>query len=68
VSAGQYGQAPAASPAPPELADDPNYPRLWFTYTLPAAALTPGEHRLSIRATPTDGRAVTGQARSIYVR
>ncbi|MDP9103887.1 MAG: glycosyltransferase family 39 protein [Pseudomonadota bacterium] len=68
VSAGQYGQAPAASPAPSELADDPNYPRLWFTYTLPAAALTPGEHRLSIRATTTDGRAVTGQARSIYVR
>jgi hypothetical protein len=67
VSQGQYGQAPSASPAPPELADDPNYPRLWFSYGLPAAALTPGEHRLQIRAITADGRTELGQARSIYV-
>lgn len=68
VATGRYGLAPPSSPAPKELSDDPNYSNLWFSYALPGGVLTPGEHRLSIRATLTGGAVRDGAARTIYVR
>lgn len=68
ASVADYGVAPPTSPAPLELSDDPGYPKLWFTYALPGAALTRGEHRLSVRATLRDGARKDGAARTIYVR
>ena len=63
-----YGEDPTASPPPPELADDPNYPKLWFNVTLPASVMSKGEHRLALRITRTDGSTLNGPARSLFVR
>ena len=63
-----YGENPAGSRAPPELADDPNYPKLWFNVTLPASAMTTGEHRLALKITRTDGSTRDGPARNLFVR
>lgn len=68
VSVASYGIAPPNSPAPEALGDDPGYPKLWFSYALPGAALTPGQHRLSLKATLRDGSARDGVGRTIYVR
>lgn len=68
VAAAVYGENPAGSRAPPELADDPNYPNLWFNVTLPASVMTPGEHRLALRITRADGSTLDGPARSLFVR
>ena len=68
AAATTYGLAPQNSPAPPELSDDPNYPKLWFSYALPGAGLTPGEHRLAVRATLKDGVVKDGPGRTIFVR
>ena len=68
VAKAVYGQDPVGSRAPPELADDPNYPKLWFNLTLPASAMITGEHRLAIRITRSDGSTLDGSARSLFVR
>ncbi len=68
VARATYGEDSATSPAPPELANDPNYPKLWFNVTLPANAMTVGEHRLSLRITRTDGTTLDGEARCVFVR
>ena len=68
VAVATYGEDPAGSPPPPELADDPNYPKLWFNVTLPAPVMTKGEHRLALRITRTDGSTRDGPARSLFVR
>jgi hypothetical protein len=68
VAPAAYGIAPQTSPAPKALSDDPNYPRLWFSYALPGAALTKGEHRLAVRAILKDGTAKDGPDRTLFVR
>ncbi|MBW8880311.1 MAG: glycosyltransferase, partial [Asticcacaulis sp.] len=54
--------------APAFFAYDPNYPRIQFNYSVPAEALTPGEHVLSILATRSDGSQVEGAQTLIYVQ
>lgn len=68
VTEAQYGLQPPGAALPKAFADDPHYPKLWFSYALPGGALTPGEHRLSVRATLTDGRTLDSEARTIFVR
>ncbi len=52
-------------PTPAALAYDPDYPRLRFTFELPA--LTPGAHSLAARMTARDGSVATAETRAIYV-
>ncbi|ESQ91194.1 hypothetical protein ABAC460_06425 [Asticcacaulis sp. AC460] len=68
VTQAEYGVDNRDSPAPVELAYDPNFPRVQFTYHLPKSSLQPGEHRLSLRATRTDGTITEGSGRTIYVK
>lgn len=63
----RYGIDPPGARAPEVLRFDPNYPGLHFDARLPEAQLTPGAHRLSVRATTTDGRVLQGPDRTIYV-
>jgi hypothetical protein len=44
----------------------PAWPRVQFDFQLPAD-LTPGAHRIAVRATTGDGRTLTGAERTIYV-
>ncbi len=53
--------------APAALAFDPAYPRVQLDFQLPAAALTPGAHRLSLRGVRGDGSVIEGAARIVYV-
>lgn len=50
------------------LSFDPDYPRLQFDFRVPGAVVTPGEHRLSVRATRPDGSTFEGATRTLYAR
>jgi len=67
VADAKTGLNPDTAPPVPEFKDDPGYPALWFSYALPADALTVGEHRLSIRAVLRTGQTKDSAARTIYV-
>ena len=56
----------AADTTPAALAYDPDFPKLRFAFDMPAAAMTPGPHRLAIRLTTRDGAVVDGQSRLVY--
>lgn len=58
---------PSAPPVP-EFNNNPGYPAIWYSYALPAPALTPGAHRLSLRATLKDGTVRESSTRTLYVR
>ena len=67
VAQGRLGHGfPGADPLPAALAYDPGYPNLRFTFDLPPAALTPGVHRIAVRATARDGSVIQGEDRTIY--
>lgn len=53
--------------APEALRFDPAWPRVQLDFQLPAAALTPGAHRLSLRGVRGDGAIVEGAGRTVYV-
>jgi len=68
VSQARLHQAwPGAPATSPDLAYDPDYPNLRFTFALPPAALTPGAHRLAVRVTGRDGARISGEDRTIYM-
>lgn len=58
---------PPGARAPAQLAFDPGWPRVQFDFQLPAAALTPGTHRLSLRGVRGDSVIIEGATRTIYV-
>lgn len=60
--------AVASAPAPTPLSSDPGFPRLWWSMSLPGRALTPGEHRFSIRAHLPDGTTRDSPDRTVFVR
>ncbi|ESQ76201.1 glycosyltransferase family 39 protein [Asticcacaulis sp. AC402] len=64
----RYGLDPEGARMPDVLTFDPNYPRVQFDFKFPDGALTPGEHKLSIRATRKDGTTVDSQPRTLYVK
>ncbi|ESQ77436.1 glycosyltransferase family 39 protein [Asticcacaulis sp. AC402] len=68
VTEAKYGIDEKSSPAPIEIGYDPNYPRVQFTYSFPKGSLVSGEHRLSLRATRTDGTTLEGAGRTVYVK
>lgn len=68
VTRARTGLDVAGSRAPAALAFDPAYPRVQLDFQLPAASLTPGAHRLSLRGVRADGSVVEGAGRTIYVR
>lgn len=63
----RYGLAPPDGPVSDVLAFDPDYPKVQFDYALPPERLTPGAHRLSLRAVRKDGVVLEGADRTIYV-
>lgn len=68
VTEARYGLDPEGFRAPPQLGYDPNWPKVQFDFKLNGAQLKSGEHRLSLRATRTDGTTVVGAERTIYVK
>ncbi|WP_040309575.1 glycosyltransferase family 39 protein [Asticcacaulis biprosthecium] len=68
VAPTRYGLDPEGARMPDVLAFDPNYPRVQFDFKFPAGALKPGDHKLSIRATRSDGSTVDSLPRTIYVK
>jgi hypothetical protein len=63
----RYGLDPPGGRVSDALAFDPAYPKVQFDYVLPAERMTRGAHRLSLRATRSDGSVLQGAPRTIYV-
>ena len=63
----RIGLDPPGSRSPPILAFDPAYPNVQLDYDLPAQKMTPGVHRLQLRALRKDGGVLTSDERIIYV-
>ena len=59
---------PLAVQAPDVLSYDPNYPKVQFEFEFPKGALKAGRHKLSLRATRSDGSSVDGELRDIFVK
>lgn len=62
-----YGKDDINFHAPALLKYDPHWPNLQFTFVFPEGSLVPGEHRLSVRGTRTDGTTVDSDPRTLYV-
>ena len=52
---------------PALLKYDPNWPNLQYDFKFPKGSLVSGEHKLSIRATRTDGTTFDSDPRTLYV-
>jgi hypothetical protein len=68
VAPARYGLDPEGARMPDVLGFDPNYPKVQFDFKFPSGVLIPGEHRLSIRATRSDGTTVESDPRVLYVK
>lgn len=66
VAHARYGLDPPGGRISNVLAFDPNYPRVQFDFQFPKGSLTPGAHRVSLRATRSDGTVIEGAGRTIY--
>ncbi len=67
VTRARYGLDPKEFRVPDLLKYDPNWPKLQYDFKFPAGSLKSGEHKLSIRATRTDGTTFDSDARTLYV-
>ncbi|HTM81182.1 ArnT family glycosyltransferase [Asticcacaulis sp.] len=67
VTRANYGLNPKEFRVPNLLKYDPNWPKLQYDFKFPAGSLKSGEHKLSIRATRTDGTTFDSDARTLYV-
>lgn len=66
VAQARIGLDPPGGRVDAVLAYDPAYPRVQFDFQLPSG-LSPGAHRLSLRAHTCDGRTLQGADRTFYV-
>jgi hypothetical protein len=64
----RYGLDPKGSTAPKALSYDPNYPKIQFDFKINTLKIPSGEHRLSVRATRSDGTISEGAGRTFYVK
>jgi len=67
VTHARYGLDPKEFRVPDLLKYDPNWPNLQYDFKFPEGSLKSGEHKLSIRATRTDGTTFDSDARTLYV-
>ncbi|MDV6332215.1 ArnT family glycosyltransferase [Asticcacaulis sp. 201] len=68
VTRARYGLDPKEFRVPDLLKYDSNWPRLQYDFQFPKGSLVPGEHKLSVRATRSDGTTLDGEPRTLYVR
>jgi hypothetical protein len=67
VTRARYGLDLETYHVPALLKYDPNWPNLQYDFKFPKGSLVSGEHKLSIRATRTDGTTFDSDARTLYV-